>query len=748
MTDLRLALPAVAAWLASAVLLGLPGAEIPTLIALWIAAIAGSALSVVRPAFATVALACAAAALCVTSLAVQSPTRDPLHSVPAGRVTVEGVTTATLHVGGERVRLEVTRLDIGGEVVEGAIPLLAFVDRADAQVALGSTVIASGRLKATAPGESVSYLMFADSGLEVTAGPPWFLDWANSLRSRFAHACANLPGQGGDLLAGLAIGDTSRVDEGLDAAMKASSLSHLTAVSGANCAIVVGLVLLVGSALGIRRGVRISAALCVLIGFVVLVTPEPSVLRAAVMATVVLVTVAGGRQVAGIPVLALGSLVLLVGDPWLAREYGFVLSVLATAGLIGLSAPLALRLQPWLGARLSLVLAVPLAAQLACQPVLILLDPAVPTYGVVANVLAEPAAPVATVVGLAACILLTLLPPLGEVLLWVAWVPSAWIAAVAGFFASAPLARLPWPEGWPGAMLLAGITVLALLAFRHRWARWATAAAVATAIAISLVTFGVSRLSRPPDWQIAMCDVGQGDATIVRSAGVVALIDTGPAPGPLAECLSDLGVARIDLLVLTHFDLDHVGGTSAVRGRVGRVLVGPPDGASSEALLASLERAGAVVEPTLRGDAGSLGDLRWTAVWPAPRLDPGNDASVVLRFEAESCPVRCLSLIALGDLGAEAQTRLLRDGRLDPVDVVKVSHHGSADQHEGLYERLAAAVGIVGVGKGNGYGHPTDDALDLLERAGTRVVRTDRDGLILIAPEGDDGAAVWTRGPP
>ena len=70
----------------------------------------------------------------------------------------------------------------------------------------------------------------------------------------------------------------------------------------------------------------------------------------------------------------------------------------------------------------------------------------------------------------------------------------------------------------------------------------------------------------PHEWTIAACDIGQGDAVLLRSGGAVALIDTGPDPGPLDACLARLGLAHIDLLVLTHFDLDHVGGVSGGRG--------------------------------------------------------------------------------------------------------------------------------------------------------------------------------------
>ena len=258
----------------------------------------------------------------------------------------------------------------------------------------------------------------------------------------------------------------------------------------------------------------------------------------------------------------------------------------------------------------------PLAAQLACQPVVVLLSASLPTYGVVANVLAAPAAPVATIVGLAGCLLLLPFPLLGALLCDVAWLPSAWIAAVAEFFAGLPAAQLPWPEGAGGVALLAAMTVLAAAAVLGgpRVRRW-SGVIVAAAVVVYVVTIGLTRLSelagRPSNWQIAACDIGQGDAVLVRSAGHVALIDTGPEPAALRTCLADLGITRLDLLVLTHYDLDHVGGTSAVVGWSDRVLVGPSGGVDDDRLVAELADGGAEVTHVSRGESGILGELRW-----------------------------------------------------------------------------------------------------------------------------------------
>src|SRR5690606_18649582 len=104
---------------------------------------------------------------------------------------------------------------------------------------------------------------------------------------------------------------------------------------------------------------------------------------------------------------------------------------------------------------------------------------------------------------------------------------------------------------------------------------------------------------------------GQGDAVLVRSAGSVALVDTGADPSLLDDCLATLGVARIDLLVLTHFDLDHVGGVDAIAGRVGQVVVGPSAGTDDDRVVQRLADSGAAVNQVWRGDSGTIGELDW-----------------------------------------------------------------------------------------------------------------------------------------
>jgi competence protein ComEC len=577
---------------------------------------------------------------------------------------------------------------------------------------------------------------------------PWLFAWADSLRSTLLAASSSLPGTGGQLLPGLAIGDTSRVSASLLTAMKTSSLTHITAVSGANCAIVTASIVMLCARLGAPRRLRLALAIVALLAFVVLVTPQPSVVRAAVMSIVVLVTLFSGRPSSGLPLLACAMTAILLWDPWWAIDYGFVLSVAATLGLLVFSAPLTQKLSHWMPSLLAAMLAIPLSAQLLCQPAIILLTPQIPTYGILANIVAGPAAPLATVAGLLACLVLPVLPFIGTALLWITWLPAEWIGQTATWCAQLPLPRLPWLTGWPGVFLAASVSALVLVLFlsrskvRRRVSLILLASGMALSLGVMIVSPLVSRGGVPSDWSIVGCDVGQGDAVALRSDAATALIDTGRDIPKLEHCLSVLGIARIQLLVLTHYDQDHVGAVKALYGKVDTAIVGPPEDVRGDDIVRELSQGGAHVVHGIQGLQGSLGAASWKVLWPAPgnpRMQSGNPGSVTLYVQQPG-----LSSLFLGDLGEEAQQALSQSTALPHVDLVKVAHHGSADQSPTLYEQIQARLDLVSVGQGNSYGHPTSKTLDLLSRLGGIILRTDRAGMVAVSVRGGE-LSVWSE---
>lgn len=703
-----------------------------------------------------VVLLAAAAAVSVTALTAL-PARDSAASWDGRVVEATGEVISSASVGRDgRLWMEVQLTGIGspGSVRAASAPVRVGIDPADG-FDLGATLRVKGEAAATDPGERSALVVFASTAsVEVPASGVFAV--AADLRSDFIERSTRLPEPGAGLLPGLAVGDTRAVSTELNDDMRTSGLSHLTAVSGANCAIVVGAVFWLTALCGAGRVTRVVAAAVALAGFVVLVTPEPSVIRAAVMAGVAMLSLLLGRPSAGAGMLALSACGILIADPWLASTAGFALSVAASGALIMLSPSLVRGLARWMPQPLALAIAVPTAAQLVCGPVIALFAEQQSLVGLAANLLAAPAAPIATIIGLLAC-LAAPVPLLADLLAASAWLPAAWIAHTACITARLPFAQVPVVPGVASAALVGIVSAAAgvILADGCRTlpiVRGASASVLAVVLALGgahvVLNGPLASATSPHHWSIAACDVGQGDALLVRSDNRIALIDTGPESEPLAACLRSLGVEHIDVLVLTHFDLDHVGGVEAVQGRVGEVLHGPPGESGDERMLQRFADGGATVTLAGAGMQGELGAASWQVLWPQPGSEvfpPGNDQSVVLEVEGGGVP----RALFLGDLSAEAQRMLVRTAHLrGDYAVVKVAHHGSGDQDFPLYQDLRPVIALFSAGVDNDYGHPRAETLTSLEAAGARVLRTDQQGRLLVGLDGDE-LQLWTeRQPP
>lgn len=310
-----------------------------------------------------------------------------------------------------------------------------------------------------------------DALMEATVG------WRNSLRD----IAGKLGGGARQLLPGMVVGDTRDLSPALSEDMKIAGLTHLLTVSGANCTYILAFVWL---CLRLMRAPRFLASvlgILALAGFVVLVRPEPSVVRAAVMGALGALAIMNGRGRVAFNALVMSVVVLLMIDPWLAIQYGFALSVAATLGLIVLAPALARRLSAWMPGWLAVAISVPLSAQIACTPILLGLQNYVGAYAVVANLLVGIFVPGITVLGILAMVtaqagvaLAAIGVPQAEgAASWFAQViaiPAGWgtevIFAVARQIADWPLAKIPWIEGWGGiALALLGLAAVVVWAF-------------------------------------------------------------------------------------------------------------------------------------------------------------------------------------------------------------------------------------------------------------------------------------------
>ncbi len=712
-----------------------------------------------RRAVAVGCLAAATAALATSAAAAGARAASPLPELAAAGAVVpvllqldEAPRTLT-GPGAPRIIVSATVQEVAERQARGGRALV-FGPAADwAGLGPGARVQLRAAVRPAEPGDDALAVLSARSPPVVVSGPGPVQSAAGVLRTGLADSAARtLTARPAGLLPGLVVGDTRAMDPGLTAEFRRAGLSHLTAVSGANVAIVVALLLWPLRRRGTDRRVQAAVGLLGVAGFVVLAGAGPSVLRAAAMAVVTLLALASGRSRVAVPALATAVAVLLVVDPTLARDAGFALSVSATAAIVllapGWSRSLRRRGLPRWPAE---AVAVSAAAGLVTAPLVAALSGIVSIVSLPANLLAAPAVAPATVLGLAAAVLSPVAPAAADALCRLAGWPVRWLVVVAERAAQVPDGATGWPAGIRGAVLLGAV----LAAGAWALVRWPRLRPLLLAALVGVVVVGwplrqVTRGWPPPDTVVVACDVGQGDALVVPTGpdeGV--LVDAGPDAALVDGCLRRLGIDRLPLVLLSHLDADHVAGLAgALAGRqvdeVATATLGPADDRVG-ALEDLVHRAGSrhvVLEP---GQQRTVGSARFEVLAPraaaATATAAPNDLSMVVRASQ-----RGVRVLFTGDLGADAERRLVADGVDLRADVLKVPHHGSADADPGFLAASGARVALVSVGADNSYGHPTDRLLDWLAGDRMRVYRTDRDGDLAVVGGSDDwGVAV--RGP-
>jgi competence protein ComEC len=560
-------------------------------------------------------------------------------------------------------------------------------------------------------------------------------------------------------LEGLLFGWTDQLDHQTEESFSVLGITHILAASGMNVALIVIPVWWLLARICVQPWIRLIFILPFIMFYVGLAGATPSVLRAGIMASLLLIGKVLDRPVDLLTLIGVSAWVSIFIDPLILWDLGFQLSYGVTIGLIVLT-PRLTSFFSFLPSFLGNALAVTISAELVSVPLLIHTFHVYTPLSILANLYVAPFVAVLVPMGFLLLLMGLLSPfvtawfvPLGNALLYLMLKPVLFIGKKGWLLTSFASPSPIFLASYYGGLILLCIERLKRIQFVRK---------------LSLLMIGVylvvlwHPVSYGNQLLVAFLDVGQGDSIFIRTpSNRVILVDGGgtfkSAHGEynvgekiVVPYLRNEGVRQIDMLVLSHPDQDHMMGLFSVLHEVpvkSILIPGFPDESESyKEFLALVQEKKIPLYLAHKGD-------RWD-VDQGLSLQIINPPSPYIRGTRRDVNANCIvfeldygkhSFLFTGDVEGEVEP--LMQSSLHPVDVLKVAHHGSKYSTSTTFlQTVHPRYAIISVGKNNRYGHPDQEVLERLEQEGAHIFRTDESGAVLFHTDGEKLTIEVTRG--
>ncbi len=535
----------------------------------------------------------------------------------------------------------------------------------------------------------------------------------------------------------LLLGDRSDIDYQTNTAFKVSGIMHIIAVSGLHVSILFALIYTLCLK---RRTLTAIFGISSLVLFAAVAGFTPSVTRACIMQILVILALLVGKEYDSPTALSFACLTMLVVNPLVITSVSFQLSVSAMAGIMLFNG----KINGWLKEKIGVykkckfrklrlwfagAVSVSVSAMVFTVPLTAMYFGTISLVGVITNLLTLWVVNVIFYGIMIVCLGSLICSGLSTAVAWLLSWPIRYVLLTARLMSKIPLAAVYTKSIYIVWWLIFCYVLFAVFLMLKKKQPLIFCCGVVLGLTAAIAASWIEPML--DHCRMTVLDVGQGQSLILQSEGKTFLVDCGGdrdenVADLVAETLFSMGIFRLDGVILTHFDTDHVGGLPYLLTRMDTELLLIPDYEDDYGVGNAIEQ---LVESCIRVDENlllSYGTTKISVFGPVV-TDSDNESGLCVLFQGENCDI-----LITGDRSEFGEYLLLRQANLEPVDVLVAGHHGSKySTCNELLDTVSPQIAVISAGE-NHYGHPAPEVLKRLEEHSCTVYRTDLNGTITI----------------